>query len=144
MEAFKEFTSEKRSRIEAAIKKAETKTSGEVRVHIEDECTENVLDRAAFIFNELEMDATENRNGVLIYLSYLDHKLAIIGDKNIDDRVPEQFWDSILVKLISQFKTGNYTEGIEEALEIAGNKLAEFFPKQEDKGNELDNQVTFS
>lgn len=143
MEAFHAFTSEKRKKIEQAIAEAEVKTSGEIRVHIEDECLEDPMERAAYIFEELEMHETEERNGVLIYLSYVDHKLAILGDKNINDRVPDNFWDSIVSHLTLKFKTGEYTEGLVDAIQTSGQKLSEFFPHSGKDKNELDNEVTF-
>ena len=63
------FTSEEKQVIANAIKIAEFNTSGEIRVHIEPKCKEDVLDHAAFIFEKLEMQKTESRNGILFYLS---------------------------------------------------------------------------
>ena len=77
------FTLAQQQEIVTAIKAAEKNTSGEIRVHIEKNCKEDVLDHAAFIFDELEMQKTELRNGVLIYLAVEDRKLAILGDAGV-------------------------------------------------------------
>ena len=63
----------------------ELNTSGEIRVHIDDECKEDVLDKATTVFHRLKMNKTELRNGVLFYLAVNDRKFAILGDKGIHD-----------------------------------------------------------
>ncbi len=72
------FTEQEQQQIVAAVKEAELNTSGEIKVHIERKCKEDVLDHAAFMFDELDMQKTELRNGVLIYLAVEDRKLAIL------------------------------------------------------------------
>src|SRR2546423_14135004 len=86
------FTKEKRKAITDAIALAEKQSSGEIRLFIEDECKEDVLDRAAFIFKQLEMHKTALRNGVLIYLAMNSRKFAILGDAGIHSKVGEDFW----------------------------------------------------
>ena len=66
--------------IEDAIKEAEKATSGEIRLHVENHCSKNVLDRASEVFSLLEMHKTTERNGVLFYLALKDKQFAIIGD----------------------------------------------------------------
>ena len=72
MSVHKYFTEENKLQITNAIRVAETNTSGEIRVHIESYCQDDVLDRAAYIFEKLEMHKTELRNGVLFYLAMKD------------------------------------------------------------------------
>ena len=81
------LTPGERDRVRAAIAEAERATSGELRVHLEDRCEEDVLDHAAFIFDELGMHRTAARNGVLIYVSVGDHRLAVIGRASCRERV---------------------------------------------------------
>ncbi|GIV44314.1 MAG: hypothetical protein KatS3mg035_1437 [Bacteroidia bacterium] len=100
------FTKEQQAQIEAAIKQAETETSGEIRVHIERHIEEDVLDHAAFIFEQLEMHKTELRNGVLFLVVVEDRQLAIIGDAGINAKVKEGFWDEIRDIMVEHFKKG--------------------------------------
>ena len=65
-----------------AIQKAEKNTSGEIRIHIENHFTGNILDRAAKVFAQLKMHKTALRNGVLIYVALQDHQLAISKENN--------------------------------------------------------------
>ena len=78
--------------IKSAVKEAELNTSGEIRVHIDNRCKEDVMDRAAWWYEKLEMQKTEQRNGVLFYLAVKDQKFAILGDAGINALTPEDFW----------------------------------------------------
>ena len=131
-----------KERIETAIAQAELKTSGEIRVHIDEECNEDVLDHAAYVFQELEMHKTAQRNGVLFYVS-LDHKFAILGDAGINAKVPEHFWEEARDVVLTNFKAGKFAEGLEKGIALAGEKLAAHFPYQTNDVNELSNEVTF-
>lgn len=138
------FNKEQQTQIEAAIKQAETDTSGEIRVHIERHIEEDVLDHAAFIFEQLEMHKTKLRNGVLFLLVVEDRQLAIIGDAGINAKVKDGFWDEIRDHMVAHFKKGQYTEGLSEGILMAGKALKEHFPydKKTDK-NELSDEISF-
>lgn len=125
-----------------AIKEAELNTSGEIRVHIEHKCTGDRFDHALEIFEKLEMHKTELSNGVLIYVSIDDHQLVILGDKGINDVVPKGFWESTKDEIISQFKSGNYKQGLINGVLEAGKQLKEHFPYQSDDTNELNNEIS--
>lgn len=137
------LTLEQQVLIENAITAAEKNTSGEIRVHIEGTCDVNVLDRASQVFADLEMHKTELRNGVLIYLATRDHKFAVIGDAGINAKVPKNFWDEVKIKMQIRFRTGNFTEGLIEAIILAGEHLKKHFPYQTNDVNELSNKISF-
>jgi len=137
------FGKNEEAQIEKAIEQAELNTSGEIRLHVENKCKEQVLDRAAYIFDELEMQQTELRNGVLIYVAFQDRKLAVIGDAGINAAVPNGFWDQLKSNLVARFSRKEYIDGLEEAILKAGDQLKSFFPYQSDDVNELPNQISF-
>ncbi len=137
------FTKEQQNKIVEAIKQAEHNTSGEIRVHIEKTCKEDVLDRAADVFAMLKMHKTEQRNGVLFYLSVEDRKFAILGDAGINAKVPSNFWESVKETILEQFKLGNNTEGLVKGILMAGEKLKAHFPYQKDDANELSDEISF-
>ena len=66
--------------IRAAIASTEDLTSGEIRIHLDPVCPDDPLGRARAVFETLGMHRTAARNGVLIYVSIEDRKLAVIGD----------------------------------------------------------------
>lgn len=137
------FTQEDQDQIVNAILNAELDTSGEIRVHIETYCKEDVLDRTAYLFKKLKMDHTELHNGVLFYLAVKSHKFAIIGDAGINAAVPENFWDDIKEQMAEQFKQNNFVEGLALGITEAGKHLKKHFPHHLDDINELPDEISF-
>ncbi|MCH8014885.1 MAG: TPM domain-containing protein [Candidatus Dadabacteria bacterium] len=141
--ASKFFTSDQKQQIIGAIKDAELNTSGEIRVHIENRCKKEVLDRAATVFATLKMHKTKLRNGVLFYLAIKDQKFAILGDGGINAVIPDDFWDKIKEMMQQKFKEGEFTVGLSSGIKMAGEQLKAHFPYQSDDINELDDDISF-
>ena len=140
----KEFIGEQgNTAIVSAIKEAELNTSGEIRVHLENNCKDDPVERAVHIFNHLKMYDTKDRNGVLIYVAIKSKKFAIIGDSGINQSVPSDFWDGIKERMKGHFVAGGYVEGITTAIREAGISLGEFFPYQLDDVNEQPDEISF-
>ena len=137
------FTEDQKNRIIQAIKSAEKDTSGEIRVHIEETVKGDILDRAAYIFEKLKMHKTRQRNGVLFLLAHKSHKFAIIGDAGINSIVPEDFWDKVKDAMNLLFKEGLIAEGLITGINMAGEKLKDFFPWQVDDINELPDEISY-
>jgi uncharacterized membrane protein len=138
------FTASQKKAIEDAIRQAELNTSGEVRVHIERLCKGNVLDRATEVFALLKMHKTQQRNGVLFYLSIEDHQFAILGDAGINAMVPENFWDTIKSMMLEEFQQGNVSIGLIRGIRMTGDMLKKFYPyKRNEDVNELSDELSF-
>ena len=137
------FSKEQKELIVRAIKEAELNTSGEIRVHIENNCHEDVMDRAAYWFAKLKMHKTELRNGVLFYLALNHRKFAILGDVGINSVVREDFWNDTKEAMLPYFVDGNFTEGLSKGIQMAGEKLKQYFSYQKDDVNELDDEISF-
>lgn len=143
MSVRKRLTQQEKIQITHAIKMAELDTSGEIRVHIEETCREDVLDRATFVFGKLRMHKTKLRNGVLFYLAIDDRKFAILGDTGINVKVPKNFWEEIKETCFSFFSNNQFSEGLSEGIRMAGKQLKEHFPYEKDDINELDDDISF-
>lgn len=143
MNAASFFTKEQQAEIMSAIRQAEEASSGEIRVHIETTCPEDVLDRAAWIFNKLNMHKTADRNGVLFYLAVRDRKFSVIGDGGINAVVPEDFWEQIKETLQKYFREEKFTEGLTKGILMAGEKLKFHFPHRKNDVNELSDEISF-
>lgn len=138
------ITEEDEKVITQAIEEAERNTAGEIRVHIENHCEGDVLDRATEVFAHLHMHLTKQRNGVLFYVAIKDHQFAVIGDAGINANVPDHFWEDITEKVISHFKKKEYATGLSKGIIMAGEQLKTHFP-YDDKGdiNELSDDISF-
>ncbi len=137
------FSVTEQNQIVEAIHQAELATSGEIRVHIEEHCPGDPIDRAKEMFFSLKMNETEQQNGVLIYVALLDKKFAIVGDKGIHDIVHDSFWQAEKDLMKSHFVKSEYTEGLVRAIEKVGEKLKVNFPYHKDDTNELSNEISF-
>lgn len=137
------FNEEERKALVVAIGEAEALTSGEIRVHIEASTHgKTVLDRAAEVFAKLEMHNTAARNGVLLYVAHKDHQLAIIGDKGINEVVPDNFWESTKDTMLEHFKQAEFFQGILFAIKTSGDQLKHYFPLGSNDKNELENDIS--
>lgn len=143
MNAVNFLSKEEKELIKSAVQEAELNTSGEIRVHIDNHCREDVMDRASWWFEKLEMQKTEQRNGVLFYLAVKEQKFAILGDVGINTVTQDDFWDNIKEKMLANFKEGNFATGLQEGILMAGEQLKEHFPHQDDDVNELSDDISF-
>ena len=127
-----------------SIKNAENMTSGEIRVHVQKRLKGALMEETAKTFHLLKMDQTADRNGVLIFIVPSKKLFYILGDKGINEKVPENFWDEIKIDLALHFKANKITEGLCRNIEKIGEKLKEHFPFQHDDENELPDTISFA
>lgn len=127
-----------------AIGEAEKQTSGEIRVYVEGKCKlDDPLKRASELFAELNMFATKEHNGVLVYVAVNDRKLAIYGDHGIHSRVGDDFWNEAVRKMVEIYKNQNtIADGIIHVIEQIGIALKQHFPyDNENDVNELPDEI---
>ncbi|WMI64193.1 TPM domain-containing protein [Aestuariibaculum sp. YM273] len=136
------LTASEEQEVVDAIRKAELKTSGEIRVHLEKTSKGDTYKRALEVFHFLKMDNTKEQNGVLIYVAVEDKAFVICGDKGINEVVPKDFWNSTKDIIQTHFKTGNFKQGLVDGILKAGKELETHFPWQHDDVNELSNDIS--
>jgi len=137
------FTQEEKQKIVDAIKEAESKTSGEIRVHIDGNCNEDPLIKAKKLFHQLKMDKTELRNGILFYLAVKSKDFTVFGDEGIHSRVGQDFWNKITSTAVKRFKGNDFSGGLIDAICECGNQLKNHFPIQQNDINELNDEISF-
>ena len=143
MSKIEEFLSEEEeAEVVDAIRRAEKKTSGEIRVHIEKTSNGEIWDRAMEVFHLLKMDNTKEDNGVLLYVAIDDRKFIIYGDKGINAVVPKDFWETTKDAIASEFKKGNFKQGLIDGILRAGHELQAHFPWEEGDTNELSDKIS--
>lgn len=131
-------------RVVEAIVRAESGTSGEIRVHVESRARKDAMTAARFWFARLGMDRTEERNGVLIYVAVADRAFAVVGDEGIHGKVGEAGWSALRDAMAARFRAAEFAEGLVGAIETSGAWLAEHFPRKGDDVNELPDSVSRS
>lgn len=132
--------------ITACIKEAEKRTTGEIRVYVEDHCPqEDPLKRCEEVFQSLNMHLTAARNGVLIYLATKDKKFAIGGDEGIHQKAGgNAYWHTAAEMLKKYLKEGKVAEGLCRCITEIGGLLATHFPPDgSESNNQLPDEIAF-
>jgi len=138
------FNEEQEGRVIRAIREAERQTSGEIRVHIDNRSSGDVMKIAKQAFHRLGMDQTAARNGVLIFILPNMKAFAILGDEGIDRVVPDDFWSAERDIMEKYFRVEDYVGGVCEVVKQIGEKLKEHFPYDEDAdANELPDDISY-
>src|SRR2546430_2073130 len=128
----KEFLSKlEHDEIVQAIRDAESKTSGEIRVFIQrGKLNADPLIAAQKRFHRLGMHKTAERNAVLIFVAPRAHKFSVIGDKAIHQKCGEQLWQRLVDGMREHFRNEKFSHALVEAIDETGKALAEHFPRR--------------
>lgn len=139
----KEFLSKlEHDRIVQAIRDAEAKTSGQIRVYVQrGQVLGDPMKTALERFHRLKMHAMPERNAVLIFVAPRTHKLAVIGDKGIHEKCGEGLWERLIHRMRGDFQTEEFSHAIVEAIKEIGVALATHFPRKSTSANELPDDV---
>jgi uncharacterized membrane protein len=131
-------------RIVAAIQEAESRSRGEIRVHVSHRIVDDSRAEAAVVFEKLGMTRTEERIGVLLFVAPASRSFAVIGDRGIHERCGEDFWVGVAQAMRELFRAGRFTEGIVAGVARVGDELARHFPPRPDQAdrNELPDAVS--
>ena len=139
----KEFLSKlEHDRIVAAIREAESKTSGQIRVFIQrGNLNVDPLVAAQKKFHRLGMHKTSERNAVLIFVAPRAHKFAVVGDKSIHEKCGEELWQRLVEGMREHFRNEKFSDALVEAIEEAGKALAAHFPPRAPSSRHLPGEI---
>jgi uncharacterized membrane protein len=133
-----------KDRIKQAIREAERRTSGEIRVSVSPLFWGDVRKAAEKAFERLGMSATKDRNAVLFFVVPTRRKFVVLGDSGIHEKVGEEFWHHLVRTLSEKFKKDDFTAGLVAGIEAVGEHLAKHFPSHTAHGtNELGDDVDY-
>lgn len=139
------FSEAEKQQIVQAIQEAERRTSGEVRIYIENRCRfVDPIHRAQELFFGLKMQETQQRNAVLVYIAMKDRQLAVFGDEGIHQRVGSAFWTAEVKNMLQEFNQQRFAAGLVTIIQDIGEALTTHFPydAKTDK-NELPDDIVF-
>jgi putative membrane protein len=100
-----------------------------------------VRERAVRAFYEKKLYKTRDENGILIFISLLERKVWILGDRGIDRKIPHEIWQAYARELSAKISQGHACEGLCMTVEKCSKLLAENFPRRADDVNELPNDL---
>lgn len=96
-----------------------------------------VRQRAVRAFHEKGLHRTREENGILIFISLLERKVWILGDRGINTVIPPERWTSLASALASGIREGHMVETLVTTIAEVGDILTEHFPYRTDDSNEL-------
>ncbi len=133
-----------KDRVVEAVRQAEAGTTGEIRIHLENHCRGDAVQRAIAVFHELKMDRTRFRNGILIYIAVKDRKFAIIGDEAVNRETDADYWERLSQGLQDRFAAQDFAGGLIALVGETGRVLQQYFPNPENYlKNELPDDISF-
>jgi uncharacterized membrane protein len=146
--------------LQARVSASEARHSGEIVVCVEAALPNSYLwrmgretplsvvisERALSWFGKLRVWDTEHNNGVLVYLLLAERRIEIVADRGISRHVADAHWQSVVHRLGTHLQTGDFENGLTQALQEVSALLVEHFPLQpgELNPNELSNRVVWA
>jgi len=128
-------------RVVAAIAEAETKSSGEIRVHVHHRTVRDPIAAGRKVFEKLGMTRTAEKNGVLVFVAPRSRNFAILGDTGIHERCGDDFWRASAAEMTEHFRKGDFSGGIVATIRKIGDALATHFPPRGERRNELPDEI---
>jgi uncharacterized membrane protein len=140
------FPAASMQRIAAAISSNENLHAGEICFVVESNLPildiirkKSAKQRAVEVFSQYQLWDTEHNNGVLIYLLLAEHDFEILADRGIHQHSGEHKWEQISREMEAYFKQGKFEAGVVYGVQEIGAQLAQHYPAQAKKINELSN-----
>lgn len=84
---------------------------------------------------------TQDRCGVLIFVSLEDRYVRVVADDGIAARVPQSQWQGAVDSLLAHMRDGRIADGFIAAIDACGQELAAHFPRKADTRDELRNRI---
>jgi putative membrane protein len=101
----------------------------------------SVYDKVRQLFLELGVTETRDRSGVLIYLSTLERRVEILGDRGVHEQFGTETWQRLVNELVSAIRCGKAATGLLQIVDELGAELIAKFPVRPGDTNELSNAV---
>lgn len=102
---------------------------------------EAVQKRAVRAFYEKKLHKTKEHTGVLFFLSLLEHKVWVLADRGIYEKIDQHVLNAFARNVSQGIREGRACEALCEAIADAGNVLALHFPIAPHDTNELPDKI---
>jgi len=158
MNAEKFLTSEEQERIQQVVIAAEKNTSGEIvpmivsasgpyaEIELSGLVVGLVLGTLAASFwhdpwGSVQIYLFWPHTGILIFASLLEHRVVVLADRGINEKVEAGTWNEIVNMITESLKSGDGCDGFCKAIDRCGVILAQHFPRSADDRDELPNKL---
>lgn len=104
--------------------------------------SESCFNRAELEFYKEKIQDTKKQNGILVFISLLEHRVIILSDTKIQERFSNnELWDKAVSVITTSMSKRQLAEGLYQALELIENELKEKIPLTGNKDNLLSNKL---
>ncbi len=111
------------------------------RLISKDRITDGVHTRSLAAFTGHGLHYTKAHTGILIFASLLEHRVVVLADRGINEKVAAGTWNEIVDTITESLKSGNGCDGFCKAIDRCGEILAQHFPRSADDRDELPNKL---
>ena len=133
-------------KLAAQVANSEAGHSGEIRIYVEAGLPLSYLwqtasmahitrERALAMFGKLRVWDTAQNNGVLIYLLLAEHRIEIVADRGLNERVAPDTWPRLVASMSEAFKAGDFEGGLTRAVQEVSALLQHHFELQAGQKN---------
>jgi uncharacterized membrane protein len=135
------LTSEQEQEVVEAIRAAEARTSGEIRVVITLRWILRPERHAWRLFAKLGMERTRHRNGALIVLFTRRRRFVVLGDSGLHGVVGPGYWNDVAAAMTNLLREGRKVDALTAAIRTLGETMSSHWPPEASNPNELSNAV---
>ena len=97
--------------------------------------------RAERAFYEKGLHRTRGETGILIFISTLERKVWILGDRGINERIPTVTWQALAGELAAGIRSGHGAEALCRVITGCGGELARHFPSRAGEHGEHPDEI---
>jgi len=105
------------------------------------EISAEVEEKALVAFVEQGLHHTRDKTGILILISLFEHRVYVLADQGINDRVAKATWDEIVHMVTDGIRSGQTADALCAAVTRCGELLEQHFPIKRDDTDELPNLI---
>jgi putative membrane protein len=102
-----------------------------------------VEEAAISAFYRRGIDRTVDHTGVLVYISIFEHRVRVVADKGINEKVEQEVWQEIVDMIVRGVHEQSQAEALCRAVDRCGAILASHFPRKQGDRNELADSIIF-
>jgi putative membrane protein len=107
----------------------------------EHDAMHEVREEAIHAFYERGLHRTRHETGILIFISLLERRVWILGDRGINEKIDPEFWGSLVADLTRGIRDGKALDALCSLIATCGAELTKHFPGRHDDTNELPDGV---
>ncbi|MBI3064779.1 MAG: TPM domain-containing protein [Deltaproteobacteria bacterium] len=111
------------------------------RMISKDRIADAVQARSLAAFTGHGLHYTKAHTGILIFASLLEHRVVVLADRGINEKVAAGTWNEIVNMITESLKSGDGCDGFCKAIDRCGEILAQHFPRSADDRDELPNKL---